>query len=48
MDDDGTDHLAFGCQQTDCTTLKPQASPAADAAQGEPVVAPRPSTEKQL
>jgi hypothetical protein len=48
MDDDRTDHLSFGCQQADCAALKAQASSTADAARGEPVAAPRPSTEKQL
>ena len=48
MDDDRTDHLSFGCQQADCTALKAQASPTAEGALGEPVVAPQPSTEKQL
>jgi hypothetical protein len=48
LDDDRTDHLTFGCKPADCAALKPQASPTADAAQGEPLVAPRPSIEKQL
>jgi hypothetical protein len=48
VDDDRTDHLNFGCQPADCAALKPQASPPADAAQGGPVIAPRPSAEKQL
>lgn len=48
MDDDRTDRLSFGCDQADCSSLKAKASPTADAAQAEPVVAPRPSTEKQL
>ena len=48
LNDDRTDRLNFGCDQTDCTSLKAKASPTADAVQAEPVVEPRPSTEKQL
>lgn len=48
MEDDRTDHLDFGCEPADCTSLKAKASPAADAAQAEPIVEPRQSTEKQL
>jgi hypothetical protein len=48
MEDDRTDHLNFGCEPADRTSLKAKSPPAADAAQAEPVVEPRPSTEKQL
>ena len=48
VDDDRADHLSFGCQQADCGGLKAQTSSTEDAAPGEPVVVPRPSSEKQL
>lgn len=48
LDDDRTDPLNFGCEPANCTSLKPKAAPTTDAAQVEPVVEPRPSTEKQL
>jgi hypothetical protein len=48
LNDDRTEHLTFGCDRTDCTSLKAKAAPSVDAVQAEPVVVTRPSTEKQL